>query len=359
MTTVPLPPNSLIGILGGGQLGMMLAQAAHKLGYTTLVWAQSPDECAVKVATHAIIAPFDDSSACTDFVLRIQAASLESENIPPELVAVISRFTRICPSSTILRIASSRIEEKRVLGMLGIPVGPHRVITSIEVLRESDFTEFVFPAILKRATGGYDGRGQCEVKTASDLEATFQSLGTVPCVLETKIDLKCEVSVVVARTGSGETVVYPVIQNWHRDGILVRSQCPGPDVTARIEQDAQAYATRIALELKLVGILVVEMFVMDDDTVLVNELAPRPHNSGHGTIEASVTSQFEQLVRITADLPLGSVELSSGWEMGNFIGLTYEEACVLFPEGAIPIWYGKESRPGRKVGHWTRLLPFS
>lgn len=359
MTTVPLPPNSLIGILGGGQLGMMLAQAAHKLGYITLVWAQSSDECAVQVATDAIIASFDDLAARDEFIARIQTATLESENIPPVLVAVISQFTRICPSSSILRIASNRIEEKRMLGMLGIPVGPHRVITSIEALRESDFTEFVFPAILKRATGGYDGRGQCEVATSSDLEAAFQSLGAVPCVLETKIYLKCEVSVIVARTGSGETAVYPVIQNWHRDGILVRSQCPGPDVTECIERNAQAYAIQITHELKLVGILVVEMFVMDDGTVLVNELAPRPHNSGHGTTEACVTSQFEQLIRITADLPLGSVELTSGWEMGNFIGATYEEACILFPEGATSIWYGKEPRPGRKVGHWTMLLPIN
>lgn len=359
MTTLPLPPKSYIGILGGGQLGKMTIEAAHTLGYGTLVVAQSSDECAVPVATHSIIAPFDGIAVRNEFIAWTHAVTLESENIPPELVEHIAQHRRMCPSAAVLRIASNRIEEKRMLKSLGIQVGPYREITSLKELRGSDFSEFDFPAILKRAKGGYDGRGQITVQTAADTEGAYRALGNVHCVLESKIDLRCEVSVVVARTGSAETSVYPVIQNWHENGILIRSQCPGPDVTARIEERANAYATQIAHKLNLVGILVVEMFVMWDGTVLVNELAPRPHNSGHGTIDACVTSQYEQLVRILVGLPLGSVELTSGWIMGNLIGVTYEEALALCPRGAKLYWYGKEPRPGRKVGHWTMLVPFS
>lgn len=359
MTTLPLPAKSLLGVLGGGQLGKMTIEAAHKLDYNTLVVAQSSDECAVPVATYSIVAPFDGIAVRNEFIAWTHAVTLESENIPPELVEHIAQHRRMCPSAAVLRIASDRIEEKKMLSSLGIPIGSYRVIRSLKDLKGSDFTGFTFPAILKRAKGGYDGRGQITVQTASNLRAAYRALGKVPCVLETKLNLMYEISVIVARNEAGETAVYPAIQNWHEDGILIRSQCPGPDVPWIIERDAQSHAIQIAHDRNLVGVIVVEMFVIRHGSVLVNEIAPRPHNSGHGTIEACVTSQFEQLVRVTAGLPLGSVELKSGWIMGNLIGVTYEEALALCPKGAKLYWYGKEPRPGRKVGHWTLLVPLS
>ncbi len=356
MAIAPLQPNACIGILGGGQLGMMLALAAIKLGYRVLVWVQSKDEPAIRVATDCIIASFYDEEARDAFISRVNAVTLESENIPVELVRYIAKYRRMCPDASVLKVASDRIKEKQLIERLGIPVGPYRVIQSLADANAVGNDEFRFPAFLKRARGGFDGRGQRLVESASGIRNAYRGFAQTPCVLETCLDLLCEISVIVARMETGEVVTYPVIENEHENGILITSRCPGPNVSEDIERRAEDYAVRIAHELKLAGIVVIEMFVLTDGRVFVNEMAPRPHNSGHGTIEACTTSQFEQLVRITTGMPFGPIE-ARGWIMHNLIGVTREAAHAARDPLSYFHWYEKEPRPGRKVGHVTVLTP--
>ncbi|MCB0978454.1 MAG: 5-(carboxyamino)imidazole ribonucleotide synthase [Acidimicrobiales bacterium] len=354
----PLLPPSTLGMLGGGQLGRYFVMAAHELGYR--VWVLDPDEAspAGRIADRHIVAGFDDPAATAELAAGCVAVSTEFENVPAATMHSLAERTVVYPSAAAVAIAQDRIAEKSFLLDSGIPVGPVAFVRTTEDL--DGLADDLFPAVLKTATLGYDGKGQRTVAGRREAEEAFVELGSVPCVVEKLLPLDLELSVVLARSVHGEVACFATAENRHRDGILDVTITP-----ARIPYDldvlARATATRVAEALDYVGVLAVEMFVVDD-RILVNEMAPRPHNSGHVTLDSTVTSQFEQQVRALCRLPLGSSRAHSAAVMVNLLG-------DLWPAGEQPPWpavtgepdlklhlYGKlEPRPGRKMGHMTLL----
>jgi 5-(carboxyamino)imidazole ribonucleotide synthase len=346
-----LPKDSTIGVLGGGQLGMMLAEAAPTLGYRVKTWAQSADEPAVRTSHAMTIGGWDNSHLLNDFLRGVGVVTYEFENVSLTLTSDIeAQGVPLRPSPRILRIGQDRWQEKNLFMNLGIPFAPTSIIVFSEDLK--GFHELNHPSILKTCNGGYDGKGQRLVSDYSELQAAWEELGGVPCVLESRIDFDFEMSIIVARNPLGQIEFFPAIENEHEGGILRISRCPGPSITPAVEAKAREYARSIAESLGLVGLLTVEFFVTGE-TVFGNEIAPRPHNSGHGTREACTVSQFEQHLRAVAGMELIKPELTQAWTMENLIGTApdgFEEARAR--PGAIVTDYGKaEARPGRKMGH--------
>lgn len=355
--TAPLPPGSTIGILGAGQLGRMTALAAANLGYRCRVFApDAADGPAAQVCPDPVIAAWDDEAALDAFAAAVDVVTLEWENVPVPAVERLAARVPVHPGAGVLRVAQDRIEEKGFANRLGIGTAPWRPVACAADV--GDAVAALGPrCILKSARLGYDGKGQAVLGPGSDAAAAWASLGTDSAVVEGFVSFVCEVSVIVARSADGAMVAYPPVENLHRNGILHRTSVPAriPPSTAA---EAEAIARRLAEALGLVGLLAVEMFVGIDGQVLVNEMAPRPHNSGHWTIDACVTSQFEQLVRAVCGLPLGPVDRLADAEMENLIGAEAERWPQLLAEpGAKLHLYGKAAaRPGRKMGHVTRLL---
>lgn len=371
----PMPPGSWLGLLGGGQLGRMFCMAAQSLGYKVCVLEPAADSPAGAVADRHLRAAYDDAEALETLATLCVAATTEFENVPaPSLERLAARIP-VSPQAASVAIAQDRIAEKEFIDRSGLPVAPYRVIRQREDVLA--VPESFFPAILKAARLGYDGKGQARVADrAQALEAFERSaeqggLGGVPCVLEQRLALAKEVSVVVARARDGGAQAYPVSENEHRDGILARSIVPAR-VSEAIAQQARQASFLIAQRLDYVGVLCVEFFVLQDGTLVVNEMAPRPHNSGHYSIDACVSSQFEQQARILAGLPLGSTRLMNPAVMVNLLGEVWEAARtdaadptaepdwagVLALPGAKLHLYGKaEARRGRKMGHVTVLDP--
>ena len=346
-----LPPGSTIGMLGGGQLGRMAALAAAPLGYRMHIYTPETDAPAFAVSAAAIVAAWDDEAALEKFAASVDVVTLEFENVPVATVEFLERLKPVHPNAKALNVAQDRVTEKSFINALGIETAPWKQIDS-----ETDLTGLTLPSILKTRRLGYDGKGQVKIDSATGTGAAWQAIGKAPAILEGAVAFDCEASIVLTRGQDGEIAVYPLARNSHKNGILDTSTVPAglPD---RVEKNARDIATRIAEALGYVGVLAVEFFVMQDGALLVNEIAPRPHNSGHWTIDACLTSQFEQQIRAAAGLPLGPVTRHADAVMTNLIGEDAGEWQKYLGLADVKLHlYGKsEIRPGRKMGHVTRL----
>lgn len=355
---MPILPPATIGILGGGQLGRFLALAARTLGYGCVVVDPDPRAPARTVADH-LVAAFDDPVALDELAHRCAVVTTEFENPPASSLERLAAVVPVRPRPGAIAIAQDRRHEKAFLEDQQIPIAPYRVIDRVEDL---DGTASVDTGLLKTARLGYDGKGQLRVERAQDLAEAWTRLGSVPCVLEERLALDAEISVVVARGLDGATAAFPATENRHVDGVLDVS-CTPPRHPGALDlaEQAVAWARRIVIALDYVGVLGVEMFVVGD-RLLVNELAPRPHNSGHWTLDAAATNQFEQHVRAICGLGLGSpVSLAAAAVMGNLLGDRWLRAPVDLaamladPHAHLHLYDKTEPRPGRKMGHLTVL----
>jgi 5-(carboxyamino)imidazole ribonucleotide synthase len=352
-----LAPGATIGILGGGQLGRMIALAAARLGYRCHVFANEPDSPAEQVCGAATIADFTDREALERFARAIEIATIEFENIPAESVRLVSALKPVLPQPGTLEIAQDRLREKDFLRSIGIETAAYREISDPAALVRA-MRDLGYPAVLKTVRMGYDGKGQVTLTPDISAEEAWRQMGSEVGILEGFVDFACEISVIVARGGNGAWATYPPVENQHVNHILDTTIAPAR-ITAETAMRAEAIARHVAEKLDLIGVLAVEMFVTQGGDLLVNEIAPRPHNSGHWTIDACVTSQFEQLVRALCGLPLGSVDHHSDAVMKNLLGGDVEKWREAFNDPLAKLHlYGKsEIQPGRKMGHVTRLNP--
>ena len=358
----PIPPGSWLGLLGGGQLGRMFCHAAQSMGYKVAVLDPGADGPAAMVADRHILAAYDDPDGLAELASLCRAVTTEFENVPSDSMHALSARCRVSPAAQAVAIVQDRIAEKAFIAAQGIAVAPHAAVRSAAELRAAPAS--LFPGILKVARLGYDGKGQARVASLEEALEAFAGFGGVPCVLEALMSLDYEISVVLARGFDDKDVVFPVARNVHRDGILAVSTVAATSPHAQYYDAATHAARAIARGLGYYGVLCVEFFVLTDGNLVVNEIAPRPHNSGHYTMNACVTSQFEQQARAMAGLPLGSTRLLAPAVMLNILG------DIWFPDGAQsprePDWaaalaaapdaklhlYGKrEARRGRKMGH--------
>jgi 5-(carboxyamino)imidazole ribonucleotide synthase len=363
-------PGAWLGMVGGGQLGRMFCFAAQAMGYRVAVLDPDETSPAGSVADRHLRAAYHDEAALTELARLCAAVSTEFENVPAASLDFLARSTFVSPAGRCVAIAQDRIAEKRFIAEAGVPVAPHVVIESSEALAALDDGALaqVLPGILKTARLGYDGKGQVRVASADEVRAAYGSLGGVPCVLEKRLPLKFEVSALVARGTNGSTAVYPLAQNLHRGGVLSVTAVPAPDASPALVQQAQLAAVSIAEKLGYIGVLCVEFFVLEDGSLVANEMAPRPHNSGHYTVDACAASQFEQQVRAMTGMPLGDTRQHSPAVMLNILGDVWfpvDPNGVARTTPVTPPWhevaampaarlhlYGKEeARPGRKMGH--------
>jgi 5-(carboxyamino)imidazole ribonucleotide synthase len=349
----PIVPPATIGMLGGGQLGRYALVAARTMGYRTMVLDPDPDAPAGRIADEHVVAAYDDVAALERLADRCAAVTTEFENPPASALDFLARRTLVAPSPRAVAIAQDRIAEKRFLEDAGLPVAPYAVVTT----SDAD-PEITYPAILKTARLGYDGKGQRIVADGSQMRAAWRLLGSVPCVLEQALALESEISVVVARTSQGGFAAYPVAENRHEGGILDLTVVPAA-VPRRLADRATGIAMTIADQLDYVGVLAVEYFVVDGD-VVVNELAPRPHNSGHWTLDVAQTDQFAQQIRAVCGLPLGDVSMTRpAAAMVNLLGDRWEHgepdwaAGLTDPRVALHLYGKAVARSGRKMGHLT------
>lgn len=356
---VILPP-AMLGMLGGGQLGRFFVIAAHEMGYRVTVLDPDKNSPAGKIADVHLCAKYDDVEALKQMAATCQAVTTEFENVPAATLQTLAKSIPVRPSAHSVSIAQHRVSEKNFLKNAGLPVAPFAVIDS-EADIPADNSE-IYPAILKVARFGYDGKGQARVANANEAKQAFANFGQEECVLEKMLKLDYEVSVVLARDANGHVATFPTAENSHLNGILDVSIAPARGSDAMNHQ-AQKLAISVAEKLDYTGVLGVEFFVCDGE-LLVNEIAPRPHNSGHYTIDACVTNQFEQQVRVMTGLPLGSSRQHSPAVMVNLLGDVWPQTQGKQHE---PEWqlafdyaqlkmhlYGKqEARPGRKMGHFT------
>lgn len=348
-------PGATLGMLGGGQLGRMFVTAARTMGYEVIVLDPDPNSPAGSMASEHLQAGYDDRAALDIMALRCAAISTEFENIPADTLEYLAQSVPVHPSASALGVAQNRISEKIFFETLGLEVAPFLTIESAADIEQA--RRFKFPAILKTATLGYDGKGQQVCQSFDDLAEAFARVGSSICVLEQRINLAMEVSVVLCRSQSGIVDCFPIAQNEHANGILDISIAPA-NISDSMAQEVKSAASQIAKGLDYCGVLAVEFFISDDNKILVNEMAPRPHNSGHYTLDACLTSQFEQQVRMMCGLEAGSSELHTPVAMWNLLG-------DIWPQTGEPAWdellnhrnarlhlYGKaEARIGRKMGH--------
>lgn len=362
-TPVTIQPGEWLGMLGGGQLGRMFCHAAQRMGYRVAVLDPDSDSPAGAVADLHIQCVYDDPTGLERLVQRCAAITTEFENVPAESLAALAAHSQVRPAANAVAVTQDRSREKAFFIETGIPVAPYADIQSLDDIRSA--ADELFPGILKVARFGYDGKGQARVRNRSEASEAFHALGQAACVLEALMPLADELSIVLARDHKGDSVCYPPTYNEHRDGILAVSRAGFPDGQPSLTQQAIQYATRVAQQLDYVGVLCVELFILQDGRLIVNEMAPRPHNSGHYTMDASISSQFEQQVRVLAGMPLGAVDSVAPAIMLNILG------DVWFADGAEkpsePSWdqvlavpgahlhlYGKKAvRAGRKMGHIT------
>lgn len=352
-------PGQWLGMLGGGQLGRMFCQSAQALGYRVLVLDPDAQSPAADIADDHILAAYDDAAGLDELASRCLAISTEFENVPALSLQRLARRSHVMPAAGPVGIAQDRCEEKRFIQSVGVAVAPYAEIRSLQDLEGVDQT--LFPGILKAARLGYDGKGQYRVASLAEAIDAYHRMGNVPCVLESKLELQKELSVVLARDINGHQVVYPVARNIHHNGILAVTHVDG-----QVDDDtikACDAARSIAQGLGYHGVLCVEFFVLANGKLVANEMAPRPHNSGHYTQNACVTSQFEQQVRVMAGLPLGQTRLHSPAVMLNLLGDVWlphgtdervepDWSAVLAKPGTALHLYGKrEARLGRKMGH--------
>jgi 5-(carboxyamino)imidazole ribonucleotide synthase len=364
-------PSTWLGVMGGGQLGRMFAHAAQSMGYQVAVLEPSADCPAGQVADRTIEGNYDDAAALAELRALCAAVTTEFENVPADSLQLLAEGSFVAPGASCVSIAQDRIAEKRFFVECApaskVMPAPHKTIAShadIDAIGDD-----LLPGILKTVRMGYDGKGQVRVRTRDDVRAAFDDMDGVTCMLEKMLPLAYEVSVLTARGHDGASVVYPIAENVHRDGILFTTTVPGPNVSPACARQAQDAARAIVDQLGYVGVLCIEFFVLDDGTLVVNEMAPRPHNSGHYTIDACITSQFAQQVRAMARLPLGDVRQHSPSVMLNILGDVWFDGDtdtvrepawdrVLALPGANLHLYGKDDpRRARKMGHVTFVAP--
>jgi 5-(carboxyamino)imidazole ribonucleotide synthase len=358
----PILPGATLGVMGGGQLGRMWAHAAQQLGYFTAVLDADPHSPAGTVSHHHLQAGYLDQAALAALAQCSVAITTEFENVPAAALQALAEQRPVSPPAHAVVICQDRVLEKTHFTRCGVPCAPYAVIETAQQL--AAVSSDLLPGILKTSRLGYDGKGQARVSTREELAAAWSRLQQAPCVLEKMLPLALEVSVIVARGHDGQVVHLPLQQNLHRDGILAVTQVPAPDVSASLQAQAVEQATAVAASLNYVGVLCVEFFVLQDGTLVANEMAPRPHNSGHYSMDACDVSQFELQVRTMTGNPLTAPRLHSSAVMLNLLGDLWFDpagrerpppwADVLALPGVHLHLYGKtEARSGRKMGHLT------
>ncbi len=357
--TKPILPGATVGILGGGQLGRMFAIAARRMGYRVHTFAPDVDTPAGQISDVEIHAPYEDLDTVRAFARRVDVVTFEFENVPAATAAAAAEFAPVRPAGAVLHTTQHRLREKLFLQGAGLPIAPFRIVRTADDLARA-VADLGCPAVLKTAGFGYDGHGQVRIASPADALAAWQSIGSQEAVLEAFIDFECELSVVAARAADGAFVHYGVVENRHQRHILDVTIAPAT-VAPQVAPQAIEIARTVMETLDAVGVLCVEFFLTRAGDLLINELAPRPHNSGHFTFDACVTSQFEQQLRAVCGLPLGSTEQMRPAAMANLLGdlwtagpPDWAAACAF--HGVKLHLYGKaEPRPGRKMGHLTAL----
>ncbi|HEX8474226.1 MAG TPA: 5-(carboxyamino)imidazole ribonucleotide synthase [Pyrinomonadaceae bacterium] len=357
----PILPGATIGVLGSGQLGRMFAIAARRMGYRVHTFSPDSDTPTGQVADYEIEAPYTDLDAVRRFARGVEVVTFEFENVPAATVEAASEFAPVRPGGAVLHTAQHRLREKNFLAGAGFPIAPFRHVTSEEELRGA-LDAIGYPSVLKTAGFGYDGKGQSKITSTADASEAFAALDGREAVLEAFVDFEREVSVVAARGATGEFAHYGLIENQHRRHILDVSVAPANTVAPATQAEAVEIARGIMETLDVVGVMCVEFFLTRDGRLLVNELAPRPHNSGHLTFDASITSQFEQQLRAVCGLPLGSTALVvPAAAMANLLGELWQHgeprwhAACAFPNVKLHLYGKLEPRTGRKMGHLTTL----
>jgi 5-(carboxyamino)imidazole ribonucleotide synthase len=348
-----IAPGGTIGIVGGGQLGRMLALAASHMGYKTHIYTPEKDAPACQIATKTTIGAYQDATSLRVFGQSVDVVTFEFENVPSETLSMLSELVPVRPGPGVLYITRNRLREKDFITGCGIATAPYRAVRSREELMEA-VALLKTPCVLKTTELGYDGKGQVMIREADEALAAWQHLAAHEAILEGFIDFAREASVIVARGLQGEMQCYPLVENHHRGHILHRTLAPAEAPDAMCAQ-AETIATTLAEKLELQGIMAVELFVTKSGELLVNELAPRPHNSGHWTLDACATSQFEQQIRAICGLGLGDTTAFASCEMVNLLGddwLQWEKYAV-DPHAHLHLYGKTESRPGRKMGHVT------
>jgi len=352
-------PGATLGMLGGGQLGRMFVTAAQTMGYKVIVLEPDVNSPAGIISDQHICAKYTDETALAQLAELCDAVTTEFENIPATVLSFLEAKTVVHPSSKALSSTQNRLVEKAFIESLGINVAPYAAIRSMEDI-DAIAGSFQFPAIIKAASFGYDGKGQAVCQTADDVRAAFSALNEVECVLEQRINLEREISTVLARSQSGDVTNFPVAENVHVNGILHSTTVPSSVPEAQA-QKAIEMADTIADGLGYVGTMAVEFFISKEGDILANEIAPRPHNSGHFTLDACETSQFEQQVRMLCGLPSGNCELTSPVVMMNLLGDVWGSSqphwatLLSQPQNKLHLYGKKEARPGRKMGHFNVL----
>ncbi|MBM6594967.1 5-(carboxyamino)imidazole ribonucleotide synthase [Microvirga pudoricolor] len=353
-------PGSTLGILGGGQLGRMIAIAAAQLGLRVHVYAPEDNSPAFEVAAEHTVAAYDDEAALVRFAKAVDVITYEFENVPGATAATLSAHATLAPNARALAITQDRFEEKSFIADLGIPVAPFGLVSSPSELQDA-VAAIGVPSVLKTRRFGYDGKGQAMIRPGDDPAAAWDALGRAPAILEGFVPFEREVSVVAARTRDGAFAAYDLCANEHRDHILALTRVPA-GVSAETEAQAILIGRQIADALDYVGVLAVEMFLVREpgsERLVVNEIAPRVHNSGHWTLGGARTSQFEQHVRAVCGWPLGATERLGRVEMENLIGNDADrwEAFLAEPGAQLHLYGKAQARPGRKMGHVTRVFP--
>jgi 5-(carboxyamino)imidazole ribonucleotide synthase len=360
MARFPLEPGATIGVLGGGQLGRMLALAAARLGFDIAILSPEPDACAARVAARSIVAAYDDPGALSALSQIAEVATFEFENVPAGVVAQLQALgVAVAPGPRALAVAQDRVEEKTFLRACGVPTVDFAEANHAEDVLKA-LERLGAPALLKTRREGYDGKGQTWIESPADAEAAFARIGRAPAIVEARADFTRELSVIAARGRDGDVRAYPLGENHHEHGVLRRTSAPAT-VSAAITQQAETIAARVLTELDYVGVIGVELFELADGRLLVNEFAPRVHNSGHWTLDGCEVDQFEQHIRAVAGWPLGPTAPLAHVEMENLLGDDVDRWEALAREAEARVWlYGKgEPRPGRKMGHVNRLRPLA
>jgi len=353
-----IPPGSTIGIIGGGQLGRMAAMAAARLGYDCVILTPEADSPAARVSREAIVAPYDDPAALSAFADAVDVVTFEFENVPADAVARLAKRRPVRPSWTVLETAQDRILEKTFLNRAGIETAPWRPVSGPDDVRAA-LADLGTPAVLKTTRLGYDGKGQVKLEAGADPVAAWESLRTDAAILEGFVDFQMEASVIVARGSDGAMATYDAVQNIHVNHILDTTLAPAP-LPDSVRAAARDLGQRAAEALDLVGLLAIELFVTSDGRLLANEMAPRPHNSGHWSMDGAVTDQFEQFVRAVCGLPLGSTALvGRSARMKNLLGdeASTWDALLSDPAAKLHLYGKRAARAGRKMGHVNWVEP--